>query len=269
MVGLGNVTNESKATMFTNPTFTGTTSGSFSGSLSGNATTSTTSTNLSGGTVSATTISSSSTITSGSGLGVSNSSGSTGIGLSLYGGAATGQPTYGLMFAGTGTFGTHGGVTSDWATYLTMSDTTNRGWIFRRGSTNVASIDGNGLFTGTATSALYADLAEKYLPDTEYSVGTVVMIGGEKEITSAQEDEKAIGVISENPAYMMNSELQGGQYVALKGRVPVKIDMPVKKGDKLIPSSNGFAKVSLNKDWNIFAIALEDSNSEFVEAIIL
>ena len=95
------------------------------------------------------------------------------------------------------------------------------------------------------------------------------MIGGEKEITSAQEDEKAIGVISENPAYMMNSELQGGQYVALKGRVPVKIDMSVKKGDKLIPSSNGFAKVSLNKDWNIFAIALEDSNSEFVEAIIL
>jgi hypothetical protein len=126
-----------------------------------------------------------------------------------------------------------------------------------------------GTITGTASTALYADLAEKYLPDTEYSVGTVVMIGGEKEITSAQEDEKAIGVISQNPAYMMNSELQGGQYVALKGRVPVKIDMPVKKGDKLIPSSNGFAKVSLNKDWNIFAITLEDSNSEFVEAIIL
>lgn len=80
-------------------------------------------------------------------LGISNMSATTGYGLSLYAGAVTGMPTYGIAFAGTGTFGTHGGVTSDWATYLTMSDTTTRGWIFRRGTTNVASISG----TGTAT----------------------------------------------------------------------------------------------------------------------
>lgn len=80
-------------------------------------------------------------------LGISNTSNTTGYGLSLYAGAVTGMPTYGIAFAGTGTFGTHGGVTSDWATYLTMSDTTTRGWIFRRGTTNVASISG----TGTAT----------------------------------------------------------------------------------------------------------------------
>lgn len=80
-------------------------------------------------------------------LGISNTSATTGYGLSLYAGAVTGMPTHGIAFAGTGTFGTHGGVTSDWATYLTMNDMTTRGWIFRRGTTNVASISG----AGTAT----------------------------------------------------------------------------------------------------------------------
>lgn len=80
-------------------------------------------------------------------LGISNTSITTGNGLSLYAGAVTGMPTYGIAFAGTATFGTHGGVTSDWATYLTMNDATTRGWIFRRGTTNVASISG----AGTAT----------------------------------------------------------------------------------------------------------------------
>ena len=68
----------------------------------------------------------------------------TGGGVSLY---ATSDPmTYGIAFRGTGTYGIHGYVTSanDWATYLTMSDDLIRGWIFRRGSTNVASIAGSG-----------------------------------------------------------------------------------------------------------------------------
>lgn len=87
-------------------------------------------------------------------LGVTNTSSTNGYGISLYNGATAGAPTYGIMFAGTGTFGTHGAVTSDWATYFTMSDTTNRGWIFRRGSTNVASIDGTGkLYLGYAANA--------------------------------------------------------------------------------------------------------------------
>jgi hypothetical protein len=77
-------------------------------------------------------------------MGVSNTASTTGRGLSLYGGPTAGQPSYGIMFAGTGTFGTHGGVTSDWATYFTMNDNTARGWVFRRGSTNVASINGAG-----------------------------------------------------------------------------------------------------------------------------
>ena len=87
-------------------------------------------------------------------LGIAQTDGTTGYGISLYNGPQTSAPTYGLMFAKTGTYGTHGGVTSDWATYFTMSDTTNRGWIFRRGSTNVASIDGTGkLYLGYAVNA--------------------------------------------------------------------------------------------------------------------
>lgn len=77
------------------------------------------------------------------GFGVTQTTGA-GSGISLYGTYTGTAPTYGLMFAKTATFGTLGGVTSDWATYFTMSDITTRGWIFRRGNTNVCSISGLG-----------------------------------------------------------------------------------------------------------------------------
>ena len=80
-------------------------------------------------------------------IGISNTSATTGYGISLYNGYSSGAPPYGIMFAGTETFGTHVNVTSDWATYFTMNDNTARGWIFRRGTTNVASIDGRGRLT--------------------------------------------------------------------------------------------------------------------------
>jgi hypothetical protein len=86
----------------------------------------------------------------GNGLGVTNTSNTTGIGLSLYGGATTGMPSYGMVFAGTATFGNHGSVTGDWATYLTMGGATTRGWIFKSGNDsggNVASISATGVAT--------------------------------------------------------------------------------------------------------------------------
>lgn len=128
------------------------------------------------------------------------------------------------------------------------------------------------VFHGTATAARYADLAEKYLPDADYEVGTVVVIGGEKEITASTWGQRAIGVISANPAYMMNSELEGGVYVALKGRVPVKVIGAVKKGDRLIASNNGFATAAVPHANDVFAIALEsnsDSGVKTIEAVIL
>ena len=127
------------------------------------------------------------------------------------------------------------------------------------------------LFDGTATAARYADLAEKYLTDKDYEYGTVISIGGFREATASASGDRAIGVISQSPAFMMNSHLSGGQYVALKGRVPVKVSGTVRKGDKLIASDNGVA-VTTDDSPNVFAVALEGSDVEdvkLIEAVIL
>ena len=128
------------------------------------------------------------------------------------------------------------------------------------------------MFQGEASTARYADLAEKYLPDADYEVGTVVTVGGEKEITACKYGDRAIGVVSANPAYMMNSELEGGIYVALKGRVPVRVVGAVAKGQRLIASNNGCAVGAVPHANDVFAIALEtnnDTSEKIVEAIVL
>jgi hypothetical protein len=143
------------------------------------------------------------------------------------------------------------------------------------------SVKGN-YFVGIATSALFADLAEKYLADQEYTVGTVVVVGGEAEVTACSAGDRAFGAVSENPAYMMNAGLVGGTYIALKGRVPVRVVGPVKKGDKLVASANGCAAEASSVLRNMpiragtfpdtFAIALETSDNpaeKLVECIIL
>ena len=101
-------------------------------------------------------------------------------------------------------------------------------------STNTLSA---GIFSGIATSARYADLAEKYATDAEYEPGTVVVFGGDAEVTVTTDanSPRVAGVISTDPAYMMNSDAPG-QYVALRGRVPCKVMGKVKKGDVLVTS---------------------------------
>ena len=127
------------------------------------------------------------------------------------------------------------------------------------------------LFDGTATAARYADLAEKYLTDDAYDYGTVVSVGGLMEVTASKEGDRALGVISKSPAFMMNAHLAGGQFVALKGRVPVKVVGTVKKGDRLIASADGTATVS-KASPDVFAIALEGSDVaevKLIEAVVL
>ncbi len=128
------------------------------------------------------------------------------------------------------------------------------------------------LFVGTATSARYADLAEKYLADAEYPIGTVVCVGGEKEVTQSYVVSRPIGVVSENPAYMMNSELEGGTYIALKGRVPIRVVGVISKGTPLVPSHiNGVAQQGTWND-NYFAVSLESSESHeerLIEGVII
>lgn len=114
-------------------------------------------------------------------------------------------------------------------------------------------------FSGTATTANYADLAELYLSDYAYEAGTVVRVGGEFEVTATDgnHNHSVLGVISAYPAYLMNNQLENGIPVALKGRVPVKVVGSVNKGDRLVGAAEGHAEAN-NDSPHGFAIALED-----------
>jgi hypothetical protein len=159
------------------------------------------------------------------------------------------------------------GKVSNSATTATSANTANA-IIARDASGNFSA----GVMTGTATSARYADLAEKYLADQNYPVGTVMSVGGEAEITASTNAtaHSIVGVVSGKPAYLMNNELEGGTIVALKGRVPVRVVGNVNKGDRLTVSDiSGCAKADNDAKWT-FAIALHSSDgSGVVEAIIL
>jgi len=123
-----------------------------------------------------------------------------------------------------------------------------------------------GVLKAIASAALYADLAERYAADAVYPVGTVVVIGGEHEITTTtiHADTAIAGVISKDPAYRMNSDAGTDEthpYVALRGRVPCQVVGPIKKGDMLVASNSpGFAtSYRTGDDPNaVFARALEN-----------
>lgn len=127
--------------------------------------------------------------------------------------------------------------------------------------------------TGTASSALYADLAEKYHADAEYTPGTVVVIGGVNEITTTdiRADIKVAGVISTQPGVKMNSEAGPDSthpYVALKGRVFCKVVGNINKGQFLVSSSQrGYAEAATDSDdpRAIIGIALTNSDNNLVE----
>jgi hypothetical protein len=102
-------------------------------------------------------------------------------------------------------------------------------------------------FVGQSTSAKYADLAENYQADKAYMAGTVLMFGGSAEVTIADADTPAVaGVVSTNPAHLMNGGLTGTNVVplALQGRVPCQVIGPVHKGDLMVSAGHGFAKVN-------------------------
>ena len=129
--------------------------------------------------------------------------------------------------------------------------------IIHSGTSGVGNIGGVGAafntVFATATTALYADLAENYLADATYQPGTVVIFGGDKEITvsSAYADPRVAGVVSTNPAYLMNSGLTGGTPVAFTGRVPCHVMGPVNKGDLLVQGGNYGIAEALNPDYYV------------------
>jgi hypothetical protein len=127
--------------------------------------------------------------------------------------------------------GSSGGVTLN--VDATSANTASK-VVARDGSGNFSA----GTITATATQAQYADLAEIYSADADYEPGTVVVFGGDAEVTACEEDvdHRVAGVVSTDPAYLMNSDADGVA-IALKGRVPCKVTGNVEKGALIVTSS--------------------------------
>lgn len=133
-------------------------------------------------------------------------------------------------------------------------------------------------FHGTATSALYADLAERFTADAEYAPGTVVALGGSHEVTMVLDalSEEVFGVVSTNPAYLMNNTLisVNSPAIALTGRVPVRAVGLIKKGNRLVSAGNGMARAAEQREItprNVIGRALADKTDPgvgTVEAIV-
>jgi len=117
------------------------------------------------------------------------------------------------------------------------------------------------LFQGVATSARYADLAEKYTTEEELPVGTAVAVCDHEdhEVEPAKASQMCIGVVSAEPAYLMNSDAEG-QAIGLKGRVPVRVKGPVKKGQAVYAWNEGVC--STIETTGLVGIALESNSDE-------
>ena len=163
-------------------------------------------------------------------------------------------------------------VTNSIATKLPLAGGTMSGAINMGGN----DITNAGTFYGVSTTAKYADLAERYAADAPYSEGTVVVFGGEAEVTASTSfaQRSIAGVVSTKPAVMMNAEAGNSQthpFIALQGRVPVKVTGEVKKGDILVASDiAGTATAWTNDDADprmtaYVGIAIADAVDGFVE----
>jgi hypothetical protein len=131
----------------------------------------------------------------------------------------------------------------------------------------------------TSTTAKYADIAEQYESDDNYEPGTVLIFGGIKEVTKSKTDmsDKVAGVVSTNPAYLMNAQLEANIVVAiaLQGRVPTKVVGPVGKGDMLVSTVDGRARAEadpkigtiIGKSLENFT-ATEDQPESVIEVVI-
>lgn len=165
----------------------------------------------------------------------------------------------------TGTFGN----TDATATFRGSTITTGA-------SGNAGTITGNwSLGSGSRLNATYADLAERFEADAYYDPGTVVEMGGDKEITAVQYDlsEDVFGVVSDTAAYLMNSAAGNDTThppIAVGGRVKVKVTGKVKKGERLVSAGKGIARAALKGEataFNIIGRALENKTTDDVGTV--
>ena len=146
------------------------------------------------------------------------------------------------------------------------------------GSTTAGTVTGRWTLTGTSPNesrfeATYAaDLAEYYEGDEEYDVGSVLVFGGDKEVTTDNKENntKVAGVVSNTAAYVMYGACPGFKnLVALQGRVPCKVIGKIEKGDILVTASiHGVAQANNNAQaGTIIGKALENYDSDQVGTI--
>ena len=131
--------------------------------------------------------------------------------------------------------------------YIVADQSSNRIVQFRRNNSDVSYVDNSGIYQGTAASANWSDLAEKYLADTEYEPGDLLGIGGNEEVTIWQKGMPVAGVISTLPGLRMNVSEENKEdplwpFIALKGRIPCKINGTAQKGDYIVADDNGKCK---------------------------
>jgi len=194
-----------------------------------------------------------------------NSTATTGSGYLLWGTAAhallanTARAANAVNVIGTSTGGSN--------FFVPFGDASSTGTAAMYVSNRFYFNPGTNVLYATAVQAAYADIAERYEADAEYSPGTVLMVGGEKEVTlpDAHATTAVAGVVSTQPGYMLNSDAGSDSthpFIALKGRVPCKVIGPVKKGDLLVASGQnpGSAVKMLPTDnpLSVVGKALED-----------
>lgn len=177
------------------------------------------------------------------------------------------------------------GVTGTTAQISNQTSNGNIDFVVNIGGTptTVLRINGTsgniGAVGNSAITANYADVAERFAADGEYEAGTVVELGGEKEITQVRDElsDSVFGVISTRAAYLMNSSAGSDAThppVAMTGRVPVKAVGIIRKGDRLVSAGNGFARAAKPGEataFNVIGRALVDkidANEGTVEAIV-
>jgi len=133
------------------------------------------------------------------------------------------------------------------------------------------NITGNwSLTSGSRLNATYADLAERFEADAYYDAGTVVELGGDKEITAVQYElsDAVFGVVSDTAAYLMNSAAGNDTThppIAVGGRVKVKVTGKVKKGERLVSAGKGIARAASNGEataFNIIGRSLENKTTD-------
>jgi hypothetical protein len=181
-----------------------------------------------------------------------------------------------ISFAGTYS---NANVASYLPTYngVILTTTTQATTLTTGANTTAGTVTGNWtLSTGSRLNATYADLAERFEADAFYDAGTVVELGGDKEITAVQYElsEDVFGVVSDTAAYLMNAGAGSDTThppIAVSGRVQVKVKGKVRKGQRLVSAGRGIARAANDGEataFNVIGRSLEHKTDDAIGTVL-